>query len=250
MNNLIEEYVWDQIFIILKEERSVYVKQERALRLFIEAIHYVARSGCQWRLLPHCYGKWSSVHKRFKRWEKNGIWDKILHRVQKEPDKESFMIDATTIRAHSCAAGYEKNGNEKHSLGRSKGGFTTKVHALCDGLGSPLKFILTPGQAHDITQAEKLIENIDSGNVLADKGYDSDDFLRFVEKQGCVPVIPPRKNRIEQRSYDKNLYKERHLIECFFGKIKHFRRVFSRFDKSSSSFMAFLNFVSIFIWLR
>ncbi|NUX01451.1 transposase, partial [Wolbachia endosymbiont of Madathamugadia hiepei] len=82
-----------------------------------------------------------------------------------------------------------------------------------------------------------------------DKGYDSDAFVASLENRKCKAVIPPKRNRKVQRDYDKHLYKERHLIECFFGKIKNFRRVFSRFDKTAEVFMGFLNFVGSLIWL-
>lgn len=159
------------------------------------------------------------------------------------------IIDGTIVRAHACSAGYKKNSGGKEALGRSKGGFTTKIHALVDGLGNPLKFILTAGQRNDITQAEALTENVTNSTVIADKGYDSNAFIANLESKGCTVVIPPKRNRKVQRDYDKYLYKERHLVECFFGKIKHFRRIFSRFDKTSTVFMGFLNFVGALIWL-
>jgi transposase len=74
--------------------------------------------------------------------------------------------------------------------------------------------------------------------------------VQRLEGQKCIAVIPPKKNRKHKRVYDEDIYKERHLIECFFGKIKHFRRIFSRFDKTATAFMSFLQFVGVFIWLR
>jgi len=116
-------------------------------------------------------------------------------------------------------------------------------------LGNPLKFILTPGQRNEITQAQVLTESIYNSTVVADKGYDSNAFVTSLEDKGCTVVIPPKRNRKVQRYYDEHIYKERHLIECFFGKIKNFRRIFSRFDKTAEVFMGFLNFVGALIWL-
>jgi transposase len=147
-------------------------------------------------------------------------------------------------------SGYKKDSQAEQALGRSKGGFTTKIHAVVDALGQALRFSLTAGQRHDITQAPHLIEGFKNSNVIADKGYDSKAFIGQIEKQHCTPVIPPRSNRKDPRHYDEHLYKERHLVECFFNKIKHFRRVFSRFDKKASSFMGFLADASILLWLR
>jgi transposase len=86
--------------------------------------------------------------------------------------------------------------------------------------------------------------------VIADKAYDSDDFLQSIIDSGAVPVIPPRSNRKVSHSYDEYLYRERHLVECFIGKIKHYRRIFSRFEKLDRSYLGFLHFVGTLIWLR
>lgn len=136
------------------------------------------------------------------------------------------------------------------ALGRSCGGFSTKIHALTDALGNPLDFVLTGGQAADITQAEALLPDEPVGAVVADKGYDADAFVAAVSARGAAAVIPPRKNRQSPREYDRHSYKERHLIEGFFGKIKHYRRIFSRFEKTARNYMSFLRFVAALVWLR
>ena len=119
-----------------------------------------------------------------------------------------------------------------------------------DGLGNPLCFELTGDQRHDMTQAESLTIGFECECVIADRSYDAADFVQAIIDRGARPVIPPRKNRKEQRDYDKHLYKERHLIECFIGKIKHYRRLFSRFEKLASRFLSFLSFAGALIWLR
>lgn len=245
----INEHIWKQIYNFLCMCKGIH-KSEMSLRRFIEGIWYMARSGCQWRLLPPCYGKWRSIHKKFKRWENRGIWNDLFEYIQIEPDTELFMIDATIVRAHQCAAGYKKDSQVSEALGRSHGGFSTKIHALVDALGNPIKFILTAGQRQEITQAENLLQNINNTTIIGDKGYDSNACIDFIKSKNSEAVIPSRKNRNIQRPYDKHLYIERHLIECFFGKIKHFRRIFSRFDKAASTYLAFIQFVSVFIWLR
>ena len=167
-----------------------------------------------------------------------------------DADLQEVMLDGTIVRSHACAAGYKKDGNAKQALGRSKGGFTTKIHAMVDGLGNPLKFILTGGNRNEIIKAEELIENIKDTNVLADKAYDSDKFKNKIKEQGCQHTIPPRRNRKNQHEYDAHIYIERHLTECFFGKLKQFRRIFSRFDKIKHTFQAFIDFASTLINLR
>jgi len=119
-----------------------------------------------------------------------------------------------------------------------------------DGLGNPLQFRLTAGQVHDITQAEALLPPSPMGYVIADKDYDADAFVRVIQQRGAIPVIPPRSHRKTPRDYDAHLYMERHLVECFINKIKHYRRIFSRYDKLANSYLGFLHFVSTLIWLR
>ena len=144
----------------------------------------------------------------------------------------------------------KKSCAKEQALGRSRGGFSTKVHALTDALGNPVKFILTGGQESDIGQAENLLTGIQAGALLADKGYDADALLESLKESNIDAVIPPRANRTVQRLCDGYLYKERHLIECFFGKIKHYRRVFSRYEKLAVNYLSFLSFVGTLIWLR
>ena len=144
----------------------------------------------------------------------------------------------------------KSGGQEAQALGRSRGGFSTKVHIAVDALGNPLRFLLTAGECHDSPQAEALIEGYTTQSLIADKGYDTAELIEAVRARGAAAVIPPRSNRREQREYDKHLYKERHLVECFINKIKHYRRVFSRFEKLSKNYLGFLSFVSALIWLR
>jgi len=119
-----------------------------------------------------------------------------------------------------------------------------------DALGNPLDFVLTPGQAHDCPQASVLLAGQYSDYVIADKGYDSTALIELIAEMGAVPVIPSRRNSKAPRLYDRHLYQERHLVECFFNKIKWFRRIFTRFDKLDRNYLGFLSFVSVLIWLR
>ena len=119
----------------------------------------------------------------------------------------------------------QKGGQAAQALGRSRGGFSTQVHVSVDSLGNPLRFILTGGQQHDITQAKGLIDGYAGEYVLADKGYDSQGFRQHILERGMTPVIPPRSNRKQPCDYDLHLYRERHLVECCINKIKHYRRI-------------------------
>ena len=142
----------------------------------------------------------------------------------------------------------KKSGEQ--ALGRSRGGFSCKIHITVDGLGNPLRYILTAGQRHDIMQAYELLNGFDFDRLIADRGYSAEHFIDYLLDRGIQAVIPPHQRAKILREYDKWLYRERHLIECFINKIKHFRRIFSRFDKLDRSFMGFLHFVGTLIWLR
>jgi transposase len=116
-------------------------------------------------------------------------------------------------------------------------------------LGNPVRLLLTAGQASEYGQANGLIEGFNADYVLADKGYDSDNFIEAIEASGAEAVIPPRKNRTEQRNYDQELYKERNLVERLFQKLKHFRRIATRYERLKRNYQAMLFLVSSMIWL-
>ena len=116
-------------------------------------------------------------------------------------------------------------------------------------MGNPLRFILTPGQVSDITQAEALIADLPADHVLGDKGYDAKPLREAIDNQDAVPVIPPRATS-PQVPCDYALYCERNLVERFFLKIKHFRRIATRYEQTPRAFMSILCLVSAFIWTK
>ena len=142
----------------------------------------------------------------------------------------------------------------REGLGRSRGGLTTKVHAACDALGNPVRYLLTPGQRNDVTQATELLGGYEVGAVLADavladKGYDAGWLVDQIEAAGALAVIPPKKNRVEQRSYDANLYADRNKIERLFNRLKHYRRVATRYEKTGRNYLSVVFLASTLISL-
>jgi transposase len=117
-------------------------------------------------------------------------------------------------------------------------------------LGNPFELMLTPGQDHDLTCAEPLLENADPDALIGDKAFDADPLLNALEERGITPVIPPKANRKVQRDCDYALYCERNLIERFFNKIKHFRAIATRYDKLARNFLAAVQWVSVIILLN
>ena len=144
----------------------------------------------------------------------------------------------------------KKGGQAAQALGRSAGGFSTKIHTVTEALGQPLHFRLTGGQMHDVTQAAALLGAYAAEYVIADRGYAAAAFAAQIEQRGAIPVIPPHPRRLTPQWYDRELYKERHVIECFFNKLKHYRRIFTRFDKLAQRYLSFVQLASTLIWLR
>jgi len=136
------------------------------------------------------------------------------------------------------------------TIGRSRGGLTTKIHVICNALGNPVKHALTPGQDADISHAEPLRENIDPNAFLADRAYAADRLIDRLTGREMTVVIPPKHNRTTQRDTDFVLYRERNLIERFFNKLKQFRAIANRYDKLKSTFLAAVQFTSIIILLN
>ncbi len=256
---ILADKAWKRLSEALKEILSKRGNPGKlSVRLFIEAILYIARTGIPWRDLPTYFGNWEAVYMRFRRWEANGIWRKLWEILQEPRFKKAkkIFMDSTIIRAHRHAAGASKKsgGQEAQGLGRSRGGFSTKIHAGCIDESTAVAFVLTAGQRHDSPAFDILIEEVPEDNELEDammdKGYDSNHIREELEKRGINPVIPPRKNRKEEIVYDKEKYRLRNQVERFFGKIKEFRRIATRYEKLSRTFMAMVHLVSVFVVIR
>lgn len=128
---------------------------------------------------------------------------------------------------------------------------STKIHAVVDALGNPVRFHLTPGQACDLDGADVLLEQIAADILLADKGYDADErVIERLQQQGKTTVIPSKRNRKQPREYDKQLYKARHLIENFFAQLKQYRAIATRYDKLAASFLGGIYLAATVIWLN
>lgn len=140
--------------------------------------------------------------------------------------------------------------NNDEALGRSRGGLSSKIHCIVNGLGNPVDFILTGGEVHDNTCANDLLEDKKANFVIADKAYDSNQTLELIAKMGATAVIPPKSNRKEQRLYNKEFYKDRNLIERFFCKLKQFRGIATRYCKRGKYFLEAVKLAASIILMR
>src|ERR1700756_5619903 len=218
-------------------------------RRVLNGIFWVLRSGAPWRDLPDHFGPYTTCYNRFVRWRRAGVWGGGMKALGATDDAARQRIDTSIVRVHQHAACITRNARQ--SMGRSRGGLTSKIHALVDTNGLPVRLALTAGEAHDNRLAGKLLSRLRSGTMLlADRGYDADWIRALVRQHGAWANIPPKRNRTESLSFSPYLYRARNLVERFFNKIKHCRRVATRYDKLAANYLAFIQLASIRLWLR
>ena len=167
-----------------------------------------------------------------------GVMEKIFNYFCVNAKQSSqIQIDSTYVKAHQHSSGAKKRGLEARN--RKIKRETSKIHAVTDENGKVMCIFIIVGNIYDSTQAEKLLHNtIDEGvYVIGDKAFDSEQIVNYIEKNRGICVIPPRKNRKEQREYNKDIYKSRNQIERFFNQLKQFRRIATRYDKLLFSFL-------------
>jgi putative transposase len=127
---------------------------------------------------------------------------------------------------------------------------STKIHIAVDALGNVLRLLYSAGQVHESTKAEELIADLPAQNIIGDKAFDSDRFRAHLAQRTLTAVIPSNASRARAIPHDPHLYKERHLVECFINKIKHFRRVATRYDKTIASYASFVAVAAFMVWMR
>jgi len=240
---------WQKILPFLKTCLNIYIGRETDCRQFLEAVLWITRSGAQWRLLPGCYGHWNTVYKRFSRWSNRGVFEQFFDFCAATAELKSLLIDSTIVRAHACSAGARKHHGQQ-ALGRSRGGFSTKIHLATNEVGESIRFILTAGERDDSTQADNLVADLEFAALLGDKAYDCDKFLQPLADKKVKIVVPSRINRKIQREIDWEMYRERNQIERFIGKLKQYRRIFSRYDKLAKNYLSFIHLAAALIMLR
>ena len=195
-----------------------WVDDRRALN----GIRWRFRTGSPWAEIPERYGPPTTCYDRFVRWRKAEVWDRLLTAV---------------------SAGFAGG------IGRSRGGLTSKIHALVDADGRPVDLRLTGGQVHDSQEAEALLEAMPQGaTLLADKGYDSNAIREAAARKKAWANIPARSNRKQRFAFSGWVYRQRNLVERFFNRIKHFRGIATRYDKCPENYLAAVKLICARIW--
>ena len=223
----------------------------------LNAILYVAEQGCKWRGLPKRFGRWHTIYMRMSRWAKNGVLDRVFEQLQLEQIVqiriEAFSIDSTSVKVHPDGTGaLKKNGPQ--AIGKSRGGWNTKIHMVAADARTAVVFALSPGNDHDARHGRALLEELgpmpEGLPLLMDRAYEGNETRQLVLDLGMIPVVPPRSNRLHPWDYDRAVYKKRNEIERLFRRLKGFRRIFSRFEKLDVLFLGFLSFALIVEALR
>jgi transposase len=218
-------------------------------RRVLNGIFWVLRSGAPWRDLPQSFGPYTTCYNRFVRWRRAGVWSRIIEALAAAHDAAVQMIDTSIVRVHQHAACIARN--KRQSMGRSRGGLTSKIHAVVDSSGLPVRLALTTGEAHDNRLAAKLLSCLKSGSMLLADGVTTPTGSEPLSaSMGPGRIIPPKRNRTEALCFSPYLYRARNLVERFFNKIKQCRRVATRYDKLTANYLPFIQLASIRLWLR
>jgi transposase len=207
-------------------------------RRFVEAVLWIARTGSPWRDLPTEFGHSNSVFKRFRDWVEADV--QTAFRCGLGPAGHGICHGRRHHRQSAPPRTRRKRGTQSQAIGKSKGGMTTKILALTDALGNLVRFVLLPGQRYDPVGVGPLIRGIEFGALIADKAFDSNDLIAHLNQRGAKVVISQHPRRTKPLQIDTEMYKWRHLIENFFCKLKEFKRIAMRADKTDQSFQAMI----------
>ncbi|MCC9656729.1 IS5 family transposase [Rhodopirellula sp. JC737] len=232
-------------------------------RKLVNGIIWILQTGSPWRDLPAEFGNWKTVYNRFRRWVISGLWDQLFRRLLRvmdelgNIDRTVWCVDGSVVRAHRAASGMAPQSDENdrfHALGRSRGGYSTKLHVMTDSRGTLLAVTLTGGQKHESQEFENLYQNCQVSvhfhrnrptAIAGDKGYSSKSIRKSISRKGIQVVIPTRSNEVAVEPFDKDAYRQRNIVERLIGWLKESRRVAMRFDKLPDSYLAFIKIAAI-----
>jgi len=255
---------WIAIRVFLPKERSG--RRGRpwiSHRQVVNGIFWVLRVGASWRDVPQEFGKWQTIYNRFRRWSQEGLWDRIWRTLLRRLDRNGrisralWSVDGSIIRAHRSAAGgsqKKRRNAAENALGRSRGGYSTKIHVVCDAKGIPLGITATPGEKGEAPEFENVMNSIPlpirlkakrPKAIAGDKAYSSGSIRRWLRLRDIKDVIPTRRNEARNPRFAKRLYRQRNVVERVIGRLKEFRRIATRYDKNKETYLDMLKIACV-----
>ena len=262
--------MWGRVAPLLPPQRPPSGRPARDHRTVVNAILWVLRTEAPWRDLPERYGPWSTVWNRFRRWSAAGVWQRVLDALHRRADAaggldwRTHYVDGSVVRAHQHAAG-AVGGQGREALGRSRGGFSTKIHLRAEGGGKPLAIVISGGERHESLHVGSLL---DLGRVrrpgpgrprgrperlVGDRGYSYTTVRALLERRRIEAVILRRSDQTphdrRHRPLDRVAYRERNRVERLIARLKQYRRIATRYDKRSRHYLAWLTLAAILPWL-
>jgi transposase len=250
--------LWQMLGPLIDAVRPRGRTQPRNLRRTVEAIVWRHQNGAKWRSIPAELGPWWKAAQTFIRWAKLGVWGRLLELAQQRAVALGMVfLDGTIIRAHHKAAGARREGAEgeerdsREALGRSRGGYGTKACVIADGHGRAVAFALAPGQAHELPMAPGLLGCLPDvpAWVVGDRGLASDAFRALIWDMGARPAIPPKRTDAPV-ACPPWIYVNRRLVENLWGRLKEWRAVATRYEKTARSFLGVLCMAATMDWLK
>lgn len=257
---------WEQLQALLPPQKPKTGRPALEHRPLLNGILWLLRTGAPWRDLPERYGSWSTVASRFYRWCKAGIWQRLFEVVQQQADAEGKInwaihyVDGTIVRAHQHAAGAPR-GAEAEALGRSQGGFSTKVHLRAADEKHLMTFVLSPGQQHEALGFEPLMAGgavkrrgrgrpkHRPGRIVGDKAYSSRKIRGYLRRHGIRITIPHKVNEHRSGPFDRAIYRMREQVERLINRLKQNRRIATRYEKCAANYYAMWLIAATLLWL-
>jgi transposase len=217
--------------------------------MVLNALFYRLRNAGPWRDLPACFGPWRTIYGWHRLWARTGLWEKVLTRLARKAQDRTRLVDGTHVRVHQCAAN-PKGGAAAQAMGKTRGGRNTKIMALTDVRGLPVKLSLIEGQAYEGNHVVELLDKPRGLLVVGDKGFDSDKLRSQLEELRARHCFPSKSNRRKKRKLNKKLYRQRYRVENFFCRLKRWGCSSTRRDKLARHFLSLIQFASVIDWLR